>query len=209
MYCRKCGYVLDGLSENCCPECGQVFHPDVPRTYLTSILPWWRVLAGRFAKIPLAVVALVVLVMMLSLFITIRTEMVWIDAMTGSCKYQTRWIFGIASTPRIEWSDLEKWRLRREGRVRNIYWQPVITKPKNWLGFQGTSYYMSQPPIYGLRNELMKIYVAISTDEQKAQFIHTMRYGTKEQQKLAVEDASNMLLDWFEAPTARQAIDDD
>lgn len=27
MYCRRCGYVLDGLPENRCPECGEQFDP--------------------------------------------------------------------------------------------------------------------------------------------------------------------------------------
>ena len=33
MYCRKCGYVLDGLSECRCPECGSAFDPANGRTF--------------------------------------------------------------------------------------------------------------------------------------------------------------------------------
>lgn len=32
-YCCKCGYILDGLTELRCPECGQPFDPQDPRTF--------------------------------------------------------------------------------------------------------------------------------------------------------------------------------
>ena len=31
--CLGCGYILDGLTENRCPECGREFAPDDPATY--------------------------------------------------------------------------------------------------------------------------------------------------------------------------------
>ena len=31
--CLGCGYILDGLPENRCPECGQPFSPDNPDTF--------------------------------------------------------------------------------------------------------------------------------------------------------------------------------
>jgi Leucine-rich repeat (LRR) protein len=45
MYCRKCGYVLNGLPEPRCPECGQAFDPARRRTYRTRTRRerWWRV----------------------------------------------------------------------------------------------------------------------------------------------------------------------
>ena len=33
-YCRGCGYILDGLRHHACPECGRVFDPAAPATYL-------------------------------------------------------------------------------------------------------------------------------------------------------------------------------
>jgi hypothetical protein len=33
MYCHGCGYVLDGLRENRCPECGEGFDPSNPKTF--------------------------------------------------------------------------------------------------------------------------------------------------------------------------------
>lgn len=35
-YCLGCGYVLDGLPEHRCPECGRPFDPDNPRTFKTA-----------------------------------------------------------------------------------------------------------------------------------------------------------------------------
>ncbi len=36
MYCRRCGYVLDGRPENRCPECGTGFDPTDPGTYRSA-----------------------------------------------------------------------------------------------------------------------------------------------------------------------------
>ncbi len=33
MFCHRCGYVLDGLNTNRCPECGRPFDPRFERTY--------------------------------------------------------------------------------------------------------------------------------------------------------------------------------
>jgi hypothetical protein len=35
-HCRKCYYILDGLPEPTCPECGTTFDPNDPATYLTK-----------------------------------------------------------------------------------------------------------------------------------------------------------------------------
>ena len=45
MYCRKCRYVLDGLSHDDvrrCPECGWPFDPGNPKTYRTKPRRQWR-----------------------------------------------------------------------------------------------------------------------------------------------------------------------
>lgn len=48
-YCRKCYYILDGLTENRCPECGRPFDPLRRRTYRTrSRRQWWRIVALCF-----------------------------------------------------------------------------------------------------------------------------------------------------------------
>ena len=35
-YCRQCRYILDGLRDHRCPECGLRFNPNDPATYLTT-----------------------------------------------------------------------------------------------------------------------------------------------------------------------------
>jgi len=44
--CLGCAYILDGLPENRCPECGQPFDPDDPTTFNTSVLSGRLLLAA-------------------------------------------------------------------------------------------------------------------------------------------------------------------
>ena len=48
--CLGCGYILDGLPEPRCPECGRGFDPDDPKTYFTSLRSGrryvWLAIAG-------------------------------------------------------------------------------------------------------------------------------------------------------------------
>ena len=37
-YCLQCSYILEGLTENRCPECGRPFDPEQSSTYTTR--PW-------------------------------------------------------------------------------------------------------------------------------------------------------------------------
>ena len=60
MYCRGCWYVLDGLTEHRCPECGRAFDPALRKTY--HIKPrgrWWLRIVRRSAAIFLGATALV------------------------------------------------------------------------------------------------------------------------------------------------------
>ncbi len=41
MYCRQCQYVLDGLPDNHCPECGTGFDPSGPASYLSHPKQAW------------------------------------------------------------------------------------------------------------------------------------------------------------------------
>ena len=42
MFCSRCKYDLRGLADHRCPECGRPFNPSDPRSYLSSIAPWWH-----------------------------------------------------------------------------------------------------------------------------------------------------------------------
>jgi len=43
MFCIGCDYVLDGLSEHRCPECGRVFDPEDRKSYRSKARGWWWV----------------------------------------------------------------------------------------------------------------------------------------------------------------------
>ena len=45
MFCLRCGYALDGVVDNRCPECARPFRPEKPRTFGTT--PRDRFLAHR------------------------------------------------------------------------------------------------------------------------------------------------------------------
>jgi hypothetical protein len=47
--CLGCGYILDGLPENRCPECGRRFHPDDPATFLV-----WRESGRTYLRVAFA-----------------------------------------------------------------------------------------------------------------------------------------------------------
>jgi hypothetical protein len=60
MWCKTCGYVLDGLSENRCPECARKFDPDNRRSYRRKPMrPRWFIL---FRRLVLGVTALALFV---------------------------------------------------------------------------------------------------------------------------------------------------
>ncbi|MCE9590122.1 MAG: hypothetical protein K8S99_06325 [Planctomycetes bacterium] len=42
MFCKKCHYGLRGLVRDACPECGEAFDRDDPRTFLSSLKVDWR-----------------------------------------------------------------------------------------------------------------------------------------------------------------------
>ena len=60
MFCHRCGYALDGLAQNRCPECGRPFYPELPNTYRSTprprILPTPRTgLALLLAAMPIII----------------------------------------------------------------------------------------------------------------------------------------------------------
>jgi hypothetical protein len=55
--CLGCGYILDGLPENRCPECGRPFDPNKPTTYVTRIESGRRYLAFALLGITMMAIA--------------------------------------------------------------------------------------------------------------------------------------------------------
>ena len=53
--CLGCGYVLDGLPENRCPECGRGFDPADPDTFATSIASGLPLLASSLGALVVVV----------------------------------------------------------------------------------------------------------------------------------------------------------
>lgn len=61
-YCLRCRYVLDGLSSSRCPECGQRFDADNPKTYATQLRQTHqlnRILPITLAALPFLVLEIV------------------------------------------------------------------------------------------------------------------------------------------------------
>jgi len=56
--CLNCGYILDGLPESRCPECGRGFDPGDPATYLTKRESGRPFLALAFLGVVLMLIAL-------------------------------------------------------------------------------------------------------------------------------------------------------
>ena len=61
--CIRCQYILEGLPEARCPECGHAFNPDDPLTYTTKTpFVWWRYwLPGFLLAVSVGVVTYLIL----------------------------------------------------------------------------------------------------------------------------------------------------
>lgn len=71
MYCLKCGYILQGLLEHRCPECGQPFDPDnvlTFRRYLRDCHDWPTHLAWTWVAISGMVIGWLILAFLKFMF---------------------------------------------------------------------------------------------------------------------------------------------
>ena len=69
MFCRKCRYDLQGLSEPKCPECGAEFDPADSKTYLAAPAP-----ESPFADAVLRVLQLVAVAVLAAGLIAIHLQ---------------------------------------------------------------------------------------------------------------------------------------
>lgn len=206
MYCRKCRYPLDGLSENRCPECGEPFNPADPSTYFATDRPLWRrIVTRRHVKITAAVLLGVYIlgtIWGLVAYYPVKQEWIYMDTVTGSKKYETLLVFGPDPKPLVKPSELELWLVRREGKIQHN-WRRLRGEAENiWGGYVSSGPHAGgEGGIYigdlAIHDDLLNAYVADSTDEQKAQFIQTMRYGTFKEKQLAVDGAVAMALNAY------------
>ena len=58
MRCKRCGYILHGLSDHRCPECGGRFDPEDESTYLTKPVSGYGPLAGSVLALVMIVLPL-------------------------------------------------------------------------------------------------------------------------------------------------------
>ena len=79
-------------------------------------------------------IAVIVLVT-LSRNLTVKREMGWTDAVTGSTKAQSLWLFGIDTTPVVRQSALAAWLERAEGKT-SYDWRHVRG---TWMTLSGRS----------------------------------------------------------------------
>lgn len=115
----------------------------------------------------------------------------WVDAVTGSYRSETDWVFGFTSAERVVPSALEA-RLTQMGVVVPRDWRNVKGTLFNGLGRGIGNSHGSAPAIYPLRiGDLMKRYVDASTDAEILEFVRIMQTGTEDEQEAAVEAAAD------------------
>jgi hypothetical protein len=109
-----------------------------------------------------------------------------VDPVTGTMTWKTSALFGVGSGTRVNVSPLET-RLRASG----ISWSPSQRYLHNTsYSLLGKRYACSSaPPIYDII-PVLKEFAAASTDEELREFVRVMQSGTDDQQKAAVDAAT-------------------
>ncbi|HEY5314803.1 MAG TPA: hypothetical protein VIK18_19875 [Pirellulales bacterium] len=117
-----------------------------------------------------------------------RHDLGWIDPLTGSLKYQTRWL-GFPTTTALEQSAIEKWLVRRDGQYSNRWVCLYDTSKKTWG--QPTLFACGRAPeIYDLRaGSLNDAFAHRASDLQMDAFLHIMQVGSEAEKCTAVQTA--------------------
>lgn len=107
--CWECGYLLDGLPSNVCPECGRPFDPEDPRTFRTALrdylsprLPGWHILLIAIATIwslfecskPMRLFSTTMCCCWPILLLVLPIHYVWHLARCGSIRYVASYPWG-------------------------------------------------------------------------------------------------------------------
>lgn len=145
----------------------------------------WRRWVIRGILIPAAVL---LLALSLPTF-WVRQETGWVDAISGSRKYQTDWRLGWSTTPGITDSALAL-RYRKLGLQWNPDWRCVQGTYVNLFGRHIGWAHGTAPPIlaFGVVDQL---YAGSASDEEVRGFFRVMTAGTDAEQKAEVEEAAD------------------
>jgi len=127
----------------------------------------------------------------------VKRELGWIDANSGTMKYQTAWTFGYTTHARIEPSALDEW-ATKNGALPSRDWRLVTGTWKNLWGRSMGYGHGSAPQIYPLRDEMMDLFVAHSEDDELAAFISIIKNGSDAEQEDAVDSAVDKAIEAIE-----------
>lgn len=126
------------------------------------------------------------------LTMTVKREMIWVDAMTASVKYQTRWVWGYDTPQRIEQSQLELW-ARKNNQFNGYDWQYIAGTLQTLLGSPTGRACGHAPEIYSLHGFSINLFVKNATQEELNEFMKIMNTGTVSEKKDAVTKAFDIV----------------
>lgn len=114
-----------------------------------------------------------------------RSDLGWIDPVTGSMKVQER-CFLIPVATVVQTSAIERWILRHEGRYSNT-WRFLHDTSSSLIGGRCRACSVG-PEIYPLHaGALNEYFVSRSSDAEIAEFVRIMREGTIAEKERAVD----------------------
>lgn len=118
----------------------------------------------------------------------LRGDAIWIDAVTGSAKFQTTWLV-ISTAPRFEISALGRWVVDHEGGLTPD-WCFVTRTHRNVFGEIVGRGCGHCPEISHLRSgDLDDAYVRAASDRLIGEFVRIMRQGSESERRQAIEAA--------------------
>ena len=145
---------------------------------------------GSRLRRPLFVLILAALVLSTASFLfslNVRQDLGWVDAVTGSEKYQTDWVFGMTTGRRTVPSPIEL-RLRKMGVTVQPDWRNVMGTYRNLFGNStGHAHGWPAPAIYPFRGDEQQGFVDTSSDAEILTFVRVMQSGTEPAKREAVD----------------------
>ena len=129
-----------------------------------------------------------------SVMVEARNELSWMDPVTASMKFESRW-FGLTTRRVVVPSPIEEWVLRHGGEVEPRRWQFLHDRGRNAWG-KGRSWGCgTAPPIYDLKGELGREFIKASSDQQIRDLLALMRDGDEIEQKKVVRETIDRIIE--------------